>query len=99
MKNLYTLVLVFAFSLIMKAEVSVTEKNALLKLYDATNGSDWTVKWDLEAPVSNWFGIVLQDDKVISIQLPNNNLVGKLPTEISALVNLKTLDLFKNFIS
>ena len=78
MKNLYTLVLVFAFSLIMKAEVSDTEKNALLKLYDATNGSDWTVKWDLKSPVSNWFGIVLQDDKVISIQLPNNNLVGKL---------------------
>ena len=67
----------------MKAEVSVSEKNALIKLYNTTNGANWTSKWDLKTPVSSWYGIQLKDDKVVSIQLPNNNLVGVLPLEIS----------------
>ena len=83
----------------MKADVSVSEKSALVKLYNSTNGSNWTVKWDMKAPVSSWFGVKLQDDKVISIQLSNNNLVGVLPSEISNLIYLKELNLYKNAIS
>ena len=78
----------------MKADVSVSEKNALVKLYDATNGSNWTTKWDLKTPVSAWYGVKIQDDKVVSIQLPNNNLVGELPSEISDLLYLKSLNFY-----
>src|SRR5659263_72345 len=99
MKKIFALLLIIAFSFVMKADVSVSEKNALIKFYDATNGANWTTKWDLKAPVSSWFGVELQDDKVISIQLPDNNLVGELPSEISDLLYLKSLNLFKNSIS
>ena len=36
---------------------------------------------------------------MVSVQLPNNNLVGVLPSEISNLVHLKNLNLYKNAIS
>ena len=42
MKNTYTLLLIFLFSLVMKADVTVSEKNALIKLYNTTNGANWT---------------------------------------------------------
>jgi Leucine-rich repeat (LRR) protein len=99
MKKTSTLLLIFMVSLLMKAEVSISEKNALVKLYNSTNGQNWTSKWNLNSPVSSWYGVVLVEDKVISIQLPGNNLVGFLPSEISDLVNLKTLNLYKNSIS
>ena len=99
MKNLYTLLLIILFSFGMKADVSIAEKNALIKLYDVTNGANWTSKWDLNAPVTSWYGVTIQDDKVVSLNLANNNLVGVLPAEISNLVNLKKLNLYKNAIS
>jgi Leucine-rich repeat (LRR) protein len=99
MKNIYAFLFIIVFSFVMKAEVSVSEKSALLKLYNATNGANWTSKWDLNTPVSSWYGVGLQDDKVVSLQLPNNNLVGVLPSEISDLVYLKNLNLYKNSIS
>jgi hypothetical protein len=49
-------------------------------LYHATNGSQWKVKWDLAADAT-WYGVSLQDDKVIAVVLQNNNLIGELPQE------------------
>ena len=80
-------------SFVMQASVSTAEKETLLKLYYATDGSNWTSKWDLNAPVSTWFGVEVQNDKVVSLQLPENNLVGVLPSEISNLIYLKKLNL------
>ena len=70
MKNIYSLFLVFLFSVVMKAEVSVSEKSALINLYNATNGANWKAKWDLNAPVSSWYGVKLLNDKVVAIQYP-----------------------------
>ena len=81
------------------ASVSLPEKDALIKLYIATNGSQWKNKWDLNAPVSKWYGVKLSNDKVISIDLTNNNLVGELPTELGSLVYLQKLKLTRNSIS
>ncbi len=99
MRKISTLLFLIVFSFVMKAEVSVSEKSALVKLYNSTNGANWTSKWDLNAPVSSWYGVGVQEDKVVSVQLPNNNLVGVLPSEISNLVHLKNLNLYKNAIS
>jgi hypothetical protein len=40
----------------MLADVSVSDKEVLLKIYKSTNGENWT-KWDLNAPVNSWYGI------------------------------------------
>ena len=32
---------------------------ALVSLYNATNGSNWLNTWDLDQPISTWYGITL----------------------------------------
>src|SRR6476661_8144923 len=100
MKNI-TLLLLFVLgtSISALANVSPSEKNALIKLYNATNGKQWTTKWDLSQPVENWSGVKVANDKVISIDLSNNNLTGTLPSEIGNLSNLQQLNLFRNSIT
>ncbi|MBK8483582.1 MAG: hypothetical protein IPL31_04350 [Saprospiraceae bacterium] len=51
----------------------------LVKLYNATNGPNWTNKWDLTKPMESWYGITLKPDGcVITIKLNSNNLSGNL---------------------
>lgn len=99
MKIIPTLLLTILFSFSMLANVTPSDKEALVKLYEATNGKQWNTKWDLSLPVSTWYGVKLQDDKVISIRLVDNNLVGEIPNEIVNLTGLQELDLHKNKIS
>ena len=96
MKKVFTLFLFLVASVSMLANVSATEKEALLKLYSNTNGSQWTKKWDLKAPVSSWYGVKIVGDKVIGLDLSNNNLVGELPVQIVNLSNLQQINFFKN---
>ena len=99
MKTITTLLLVFLFSFSTFANVSFLEREALVKLYQATNGTNWTNKWNLSAPINTWYGVKLYNDKVIAINLADNNLTGSLPNEITDLVFLQTLDLHKNTIN
>ena len=99
MKYIYTLILILSLPFMMKADVSVAEKNALIQLYNATNGANWTSKWDLKSPVSSWYGVKLQADKVVSIDLQKNNLVGTLPASIGDLKSLELLNLSFNKLS
>ena len=73
MKTIFTYISLLFISVNSFAEISSAEKSALTKLYKATNGSKWTKTWDLKSPVSTWFGVEIQNDKVISIKLINNN--------------------------
>jgi Leucine-rich repeat (LRR) protein len=99
MKTIFTYLTLLLLSISSFAEVSPVEKNALLKLYKATKGSQWITKWDLKSPVSTWYGVGVKEDKVVSLKLINNNLVGQLPTELGDLASLEVLNLFRNSIS
>ena len=68
----------------------------LIKLYHATNGSQWKIKWDLSLSVSTWYGVHAENGKVTALNLANNNLQGELPAEFVDLINLVTVDLHKN---
>ena len=96
MKTIFTYVTLLLFSASSFAEISSTEKNALIKLNKATKGSQWINKWDLKTPVSTWYGVEIENDKVVSIKLVNNNLNGELPKEIGDLTSLQVLNLFRN---
>ncbi|WP_158594718.1 Ig-like domain-containing protein [Ulvibacterium marinum] len=85
--------------------VSETEKQALLDLYAATDGDNWTNTlagdrpWDSNTPVCDWFGVTVEDRKVTALRLFNNNLTGSIPTSIGNLSFIKTLLFFTNSLS
>ncbi len=74
---------------------------ALVALYNATNGPDWTnnTGWTT-GPLDTWYGITLNEaGRVTTIDLNNNNLTGTLPEEIGQLSELQSLVLWGNSIS
>ncbi|MEN1785978.1 MAG: hypothetical protein AAGF77_12675, partial [Bacteroidota bacterium] len=78
--------------LIIQASFSAvpqTEKEALVDLFKHTNGDQWSVSWDLEAPVASWEGVTLNNGHVVGINLFNNNLSGLLPKSLGALTHLE----------
>ena len=67
----------------------------LVKLYNATDGPNWTNKWDLGKPINTWYGINLNAQGcVTSIYLQDNQLHGNIPA--FNLPDLKQLFLYKN---
>jgi len=77
------------------------ERDALLALYDATDGLNWTNQNGWMGPSGSecgWFGIECNSDKdhVISINLANNGLQKELPQNIQTFSYLVRLDLRNN---
>ena len=73
-----------------------TDRAALVALYDATGGANWTqnTNWKTDRPLSEWFGVsTAADGRVIWLQLFRNNLNGSIPRELGNLTNLVDLNL------
>lgn len=80
------------------------EYQALVDLYNATDGANWTdnTNWlngTTNADFGTWYGITVVNGDVIGINLSLNNLVGTLPSGLMNLEQLITLDLSQNSIS
>ncbi len=74
-------------------------RDALIALYDVTNGPEWTLStnWTSFEPLDQWHGVATDaEGEVTSLVLEDNNLSGLLPTELGNLTRLKTLDLSFN---
>lgn len=73
---------------------------ALVALYNSTDGANWASSWDLGQPMNTWSGISLNpENRVISIDLAGNNLVGSIPSEIGQLSEITYLNLGSNDFS
>lgn len=80
------------------AECSV-ERNALVTLYNSTDGGNWTIntKWLTDAPLAEWYGVTTNTEGLVTeLMLEDNNLRGNLPIEITHLEHLTALVLSKN---
>ena len=80
---------------------AVTQREALIALYDSTKGESWTNNYGWKSdtvPLCDWYGIYCPPDSndVTSIDLNNNNLDGTIPPEIEYLTNLAQLGLTGN---
>ncbi|CAM9533498.1 unnamed protein product, partial [Hapterophycus canaliculatus] len=56
-----------------------TDRDALLALYDATDGPKWTnnTSWNTDADLSEWHGVKLNGEgRVAELSLDENNLRG-----------------------
>lgn len=75
------------------------EREALIALYEATNGDSWTnnTNWCSDRPLGEWYGIRTNGDgSVIDITLNSNNLSGPIPDIFDNLPGLRLLQLSRN---
>ncbi len=74
---------------------------ALVALYYAANGPNWTNTWNLSQAVSTWHGVTLSGDgcSVTELNLNNNQLSGSIPSELGNLSNLTLLHFSGNQLS
>eukprot|EP00761_Pharyngomonas_kirbyi_P009818 gb/GECH01009836.1/.p1 GENE.gb/GECH01009836.1/~~gb/GECH01009836.1/.p1 ORF type:complete len:683 (+),score=115.07 gb/GECH01009836.1/:1-2049(+) len=80
--------------------LNTTSVKVLKHLFQNTNGLEWNQNtgWGIGDPCYNkWFGIKCNHYmNITAIELPNNNLLGSIPTSISQLEYLETLSLRNN---
>ena len=80
---------------------SQSDSLALRKLYQATNGDNWTNNsaW-LDGTLDTWFGVTVDGaGRVVSLDLSTNNLVGTLPIELGDISFLGNLNLAFNSLT
>ncbi len=85
----------------VQRQVSQAEIDALTALYNATDGANWTTKtnWTIDPDVSTWHGVTVVNGYVTEVNLPLNNLVGTIPSEIGDLTGLLSLQLQGNSLT
>ena len=78
------------------------QRTALVALYNATDGSNWTrnTNWNTTAPVRDWYGVTTDvQGHVVRLYLYNNALSGPIPAQIGNLTNLTNLNLVSNSLT
>ena len=77
----------------------LSDRDILAILYRATGGPNWRRRdnWMTNAPLEEWYGVdVDAEGRVMSLNLPGNNLQGIIPPELGQLARLEDLQLFEN---
>ena len=89
-----------------RVAIPAKEREALEALYKATGGDHWThrVGWLGSAGTEcNWHGVecIANGDveRIFSLNLEGNNLVGEIPSSIGQLSKLESLDLSRNHLT
>ena len=82
-------------------DVPTIECQALVTLYESTNGDDWYnhTNWLNTNTVGNWYGVTVGSNHVIGLNLMSNNLDGTLPVELGELSDLEYIYLSGNQLS
>ena len=76
-----------------------SDRAALVALYDATGGDNWTDNhgWKTDLPLESWSGVgVGSTGRVVSLYLSERNLTGELPRELGSLTTLEELGINYN---
>jgi hypothetical protein len=82
-------------------EIASGECEALVSLYNHTNGEGWVRRdgWLTTATPCSWYGVACNFGHVSSLELADNGLYGDIPPKIVNLSNLVILDLSNNGLS
>ncbi len=86
----------------VRLKVSSLERDStvLVALYDALSGTEWTRQGNWKTGlVGAWEGITITNNRLVGIDLSDNNLLGIIPDEINDALELVTINLSDNNIS
>ena len=76
-----------------------TDRAALVALYNATDGDNWSTStdWLSDKPMGDWYGVDTgRDGRVTSLWLADNGLSGEMPSALGNLNKLTDLVLWDN---
>ena len=90
----------------LPANSLATDRAALVALYHATGGDNWTnnENWLSDAPLGDWYGVTTDETndgtlRVAGLSLSDNGLDGEIPPELGNLTHLQSLDLSGNWLT
>ncbi len=85
-------------TLIVEGFVNSIDSLALVSIFEATGGTNWKNRWNLNDPVATWQGVTLSGNKAAELDLSSQNLTGELPDVFDALLfsDLRYLSFFDN---
>lgn len=100
-KNKIIFILFLIVPLFINAQVLTKDSMELVNLYNSTNGKNWlnNTNWLSSQPVSTWYGVQTNENRVIEIFLGYNNLINSIPESIGNLDKLEYLYLSGNKLS
>ena len=76
------------------------DREALIALYNSTNGPNWINSWKTNEPMESWHGVETNTSGAVTgLNLTSNNLQGHIPSEIGQIGNLTNLILRNNKLS
>ncbi|MGB1251762.1 MAG: leucine-rich repeat domain-containing protein, partial [Candidatus Promineifilaceae bacterium] len=80
------------------SEIPETECDALVALYNDTDGANWigNTNWLQTNTPCSWYGITCTNNQIQRIRLRANNLQGAISSDFTNLSSLTALDLSKN---
>ena len=91
------------------AQVSDSERVALIAIYNSTNGDSWRYGYSsiangtgwlgIKGTECNWYGVTCTSGSVTGLFLTDNLLTGTIPPELGALESLTDLWLNSNSLS
>ncbi|MDE2890835.1 MAG: leucine-rich repeat domain-containing protein [Gemmatimonadota bacterium] len=92
---------IFASRFGEKVPVSGGDRDALVALYNATDGPNWeqNTNWLTEKDLSTWYGVSVVNGRVTHLHLDKNKLSGTIPPELGQLTKLEYLILSRNDLS
>ena len=82
-------------------EIPQAECEALVALYNSTNGAGWVnnTNWLATDTPCSWYGVSCGGGYVTSLNLDANLLTGSIPAELGNLTSLSSLSLSQNQVS
>ncbi len=99
MKKILLFMVILHSASYSRSQVIAKDSLALVALFNSTNGGNWfeSNHWlDSFFVVNNWYGVEVQDGRVVRLDLSCNNLNGGIPKEIGDLDSLKYLNVLTN---